>query len=188
MLRETNSRKFRRFLKIFNVLPQEKGFKKKGFQSLLSPALSYTHYVSFSAIMLHEKSKPLNIVFAFSLAFGTILFSFGGASIFPTVQTDMKKSSRFPLSVVWAYAVVITMYLPVTVMGFVVYGKDITSNILNSVKHGNHDTKGVLLDIVLVLITLHLLFSFVIALNPVSQQFEELFKLPHGTHLLFNYL
>ena len=56
---------------------------------------------------------------------------------------------------------------------FVAYGKNITSNILESVKYEGHDADAVMLDIVLVLITLHLLLSFVIVINPVSQSFEE---------------
>ena len=32
-------------------------------------------------------------------AFGTILFGFGGASIFPTIQIDMKRPEKFPLTV-----------------------------------------------------------------------------------------
>lgn len=114
------------------------------------------------------------------VAFGTILFSFGGASTFPTIQTDMKKSSRFPLSVFWAYLGVVSMYLPVTVLGFVAYGKDITSNILDSVGNNQHNTSTGMLDVVLALITLHLLFSFVIVVNPVSQQLEELLSIPQG--------
>ena len=90
----------------------------------------------------------------------------------------MRKASRFPLSVFWAYVGVISMYVPVSVLGFLAYGKDITSNILDSVGHNEHKTAAVTLDIVLALITLHLLFSFVIVLNPVSQQFEELLSIP----------
>ena len=82
------------------------------------------------------------------------------------------------MSVFCAYIGVVSMYLPVTVLGFVAYGKDITSNILNSVGSSQHNTSAVLSDIVLVLITLHLLFSFVIVVNPVSQQLEELLSIP----------
>ena len=84
------------------------------------------------------------------------------------------------MSVFWAYVGVVSMYLPVAVLGFVAYGKDITSNILDSVGHSEHNTSTVMLDIVLALITLHLLFSFVIVVNPVSQQFEELLSIPQG--------
>lgn len=84
------------------------------------------------------------------------------------------------MSVFWAYIGVVGMYLPVTVLGFVAYGKDITSNILDSVGHNEHNSSAGMLDTVLVLITLHLLFSFVIVVNPVSQQFEELLNIPQG--------
>ena len=92
----------------------------------------------------------------------------------------MRKASRFPLSVFWAYIGVISMYLPVSVLGFLAYGKDITPNILDSVGHNDHNTSSITLDIVLALITVHLLFSFVIVLNPVSQQFEELLSIPQS--------
>lgn len=115
---------------------------------------------------------------SFFSAFGTILFSFGGASTFPTIQTDMKRSSRFPVSVVLAYIAVIGMYLPVSILGFVSYGKDIEPNILDVIGHNQHRLSKVTVDIVLALITLHLMSSFVIVLNPVSQQFEEFLNIP----------
>ena len=40
---------------------------------------------------------------SFFLGFGTILFSFGGASTFPTIQNDMADRTRFPLSVTIAF-------------------------------------------------------------------------------------
>lgn len=36
---------------------------------------------------------------SFALAFGTILFSFGGAPAFPTIQHDMQNSSDFPKAI-----------------------------------------------------------------------------------------
>ncbi|KAF2354751.1 Amino acid transporter transmembrane domain [Trinorchestia longiramus] len=40
---------------------------------------------------------------SFFLGFGTILFSFGGAATFPTIQNDMKDRSKFPYSVAIAF-------------------------------------------------------------------------------------
>ena len=37
---------------------------------------------------------------SFFSAFGKILFAFGGASIFPTLQVDMKDPKKFPITVV----------------------------------------------------------------------------------------
>ena len=39
----------------------------------------------------------------FFLGFGAILFSFGGASTFPTIQNDMREPRKFPVSVIVAY-------------------------------------------------------------------------------------
>lgn len=40
---------------------------------------------------------------SFSLSFSTILFAFGGGSVFPTIQNDMKDRSQFWKSVVIAF-------------------------------------------------------------------------------------
>lgn len=40
----------------------------------------------------------------FFLAFGTLLFAFGGASTFPTIQNDMEKKEKFSTSVIIAFS------------------------------------------------------------------------------------
>lgn len=40
----------------------------------------------------------------FFLAFGTLLFAFGGASTFPTIQNDMDNKSNFPKSIAIAFS------------------------------------------------------------------------------------
>lgn len=39
----------------------------------------------------------------FFLAFGTLLFAFGGASTFPTIQNDMEDKNKFSKSVMIAF-------------------------------------------------------------------------------------
>ena len=41
---------------------------------------------------------------SFSLSFATILFSFGGASTFPTIQNDMKQKGKFYVSVLMCFS------------------------------------------------------------------------------------
>lgn len=41
---------------------------------------------------------------SFFLAFGTILFAFGGASTFPTIQNDMVQKNKFSVSVVIGFS------------------------------------------------------------------------------------
>ena len=42
-------------------------------------------------------------VFSFALGFASILFAFGGASVFPTIQNDMADRALFGRSVVVAF-------------------------------------------------------------------------------------
>ena len=46
---------------------------------------------------------PNPSISSFSLGFGAVLFSFGGASMFPTVQNDMRDRTQFWKSVVLAF-------------------------------------------------------------------------------------
>ena len=64
--------------------------------------------IIFAAIMTNlsekntaEHDKPTFL--SLSLAFGTIVFSFGGISAFPTIQNDMQHPHKFPWSVMLAY-------------------------------------------------------------------------------------
>ena len=41
--------------------------------------------------------------YSFMLAFGTIIFSFGGSGTFPTIQQDMKQPNKFPFTVCMSY-------------------------------------------------------------------------------------
>ena len=50
----------------------------------------------------HEVDK--NRTFTdFFLAFGAIMFSYGGASTFPTIQHDMKEPKKFKYAVIITY-------------------------------------------------------------------------------------
>lgn len=40
----------------------------------------------------------------FFIAFGTLLFAFGGASTFPTIQNDMKNKQKFSKSILIAFS------------------------------------------------------------------------------------
>uniref|UniRef100_F6VBN4 Amino acid transporter transmembrane domain-containing protein n=1 Tax=Ciona intestinalis TaxID=7719 RepID=F6VBN4_CIOIN len=106
------------------------------------------------------------------LAFGTILFAFGGASVFPTIQVDMKQPDMFPKSVVIGIISVLATYLPICVAGLVVLGDNMThDNILDEL------AKTWLLYSVIILITSHLLMAFLIVVNPINQDLEGFFNI-----------
>ena len=43
-------------------------------------------------------NRPDPTMSGFFTAFSSIMFAFGGASTFPTIQADMKERSKFPIS------------------------------------------------------------------------------------------
>ena len=64
------------------------------------------------------------------------------------------------------------MYVPVAAAGYVVYGSAIKSNVTQSL------SVGALRYSVEILITVHLVMAFVIVINPLCQELEELMKIP----------
>nr|XP_053644910.1 uncharacterized protein LOC128697303 [Cherax quadricarinatus] len=105
----------------------------------------------------------------FALGFGAILFAFGGASVFPTIQNDMGDRSLFSKAVVVAFVVLLVLYLPVATAGYVIQGIDVNDNVLLAVD----SSKGIV-KAAIVLQVINLLGTYVISFNPISQTFEDL--------------
>lgn len=59
-----------------------------------------SHPVSSDPQQVHHNDIEVK---NFALAFGTILFSFGGAPAFPTIQHDMRVTSDFPKAVFFGF-------------------------------------------------------------------------------------
>jgi len=106
-------------------------------------------------------------VLSYFKTFGTILFSFGGAAIFPSIQHDMKEPAVFSRVVLSSYTILLCLYLPVASAGYFVYGDDLKDNIMDSLPIGGLRDAGDLL------LAIHLLMAFTIAVNPSCQQLEE---------------
>ena len=136
-----------------------------------TPSSSWFLFTSHVKIEFHKSCLCI-----FHLAFGAIAFSFGGTAAFPTIQCDMRQPSLFNSSIIMAYLTVLAMYLPVSILGFFAFGDDVQTNILMNLSSTSAVTKCVA-----ALIASHLLFSFVIVVNPVSQQLEEWLNVPKGS-------
>nr|XP_039271489.1 amino acid transporter AVT1E-like [Styela clava] len=108
----------------------------------------------------------------FFLAFGMILFCFGGMAAFPTIQADMRNPEKFPKTVLIAMSCILCMYIPVGAIGFGVYGDFVADNIFDSL------TPGPLQITASILITMHLTFAYVIIQNPLSQVLEMPLNVP----------
>lgn len=112
----------------------------------------------------------------FVLGYGTIMFAYSGQSAFPTIQHDMRQPDKFPKAIMWSYGIIFFYYLPVCILGYLVYGQHLgdegVQNVLTLLP------PGWIQDTVTVLITLHVMFGFLIFLNPVSQELEAVFRVP----------
>ncbi|GFO10639.1 amino acid transporter antl1-like isoform x2 [Plakobranchus ocellatus] len=109
---------------------------------------------------------------SFLISFGTMAFAFGGHHVFPTIQVDMKKPERFSAAISIAYLGILALYVPVSVVGYLVYGSNLKANVLMAM------LPGPLLTIAQLLITVHLLTATIILINPVCQEGEDVLKIP----------
>ncbi|XP_050526975.1 uncharacterized protein LOC126897437 [Daktulosphaira vitifoliae] len=109
----------------------------------------------------------------FFLSFGTILFAYGGASAFPTIQNDMFQREKFPKSVLIAFIIIMSLYFPIVTGGYFVYGDRINTNIMLSLN------ETWITSIANTLIACHLILGFIIIINPVSLQLELFFNVPN---------
>nr|XP_053633317.1 uncharacterized protein LOC128689205 [Cherax quadricarinatus] len=109
----------------------------------------------------------------FFLGFGSILFALGGASIFPTVQNDMRDKAQFPQSIVITFLVLLALYLPLGTISYGVLGTNgMKDNILQCVT-------GTAVVVSKALLLCHFIFAFIIIINPVNQTLEGLLNFPN---------
>ncbi|KAL1117319.1 hypothetical protein AAG570_004645 [Ranatra chinensis] len=109
----------------------------------------------------------------FFIAFGIILFAFGGASTFPTIQNDMIDRAKFSKSAMIGFSVILCLYVPVALIGYIVYGDDVNANVVLSL------SRGPLVSLANLLMALHLVMAFLIVINPVALELENIFDVPH---------
>ena len=100
------------------------------------------------------------------------MFAFAGASTFPTIQADMKQKDKFPKAVVLAMAILFTIYITISATSWGLLGDRVGDSVIDSLCDGPVKVA------VEILFLIHLITSFPILLNPPSQFFEELFKIP----------
>uniref|UniRef100_A0A1I7VR81 Aa_trans domain-containing protein n=1 Tax=Loa loa TaxID=7209 RepID=A0A1I7VR81_LOALO len=121
-----------------------------------------------------ERAINKNIVPSnYFLALGTILFSYGGHAAFPTILHDMRKPYHFTRSSVMAFVIVYMLYTPVCILAYMTYGNSLRESILNSVQN------TALQQGANILITLHCILTLTIVFNPLNQEAEEMFGVPH---------
>lgn len=130
---------------------------------------------------MEQSTLPVHEVHGFKdffLSFGIILFAFGGASTFPTIQNDMNNRNEFTKSVLIGFVAILLLYLPITFGGYFVYGETVNANIVLSLKSSS------LVVFANISMVIHLVLAFLIVINPVAQEIENIFDIPHEFCLL----
>ncbi|KAF8782323.1 uncharacterized protein LOC129963903 [Argiope bruennichi] len=105
-----------------------------------------------------------------SLAFGTILFAYSGVYMFPTIQNDMENKQQFKKATILSFIGILLFYLPVIITGYAVLGSAVPVNILMAIDEGYFKS------FIEACLALHIFLAFLLAINPVAQEIEEVFK------------
>lgn len=122
-----------------------------------------------------EAVPPYRISFMGVLVgIGSMCFAFSGASCMPTIQNDMKHKKSFTKSVLIAFAILILIYMPVSVISFNKFGDDIKSNIIRNLPVSALTTS------IRILMAGHVLCAYLILINPVNLNIENYFGLDHS--------
>ncbi|XP_063850869.1 uncharacterized protein LOC135094575 [Scylla paramamosain] len=121
---------------------------------------------------LPTPTYPNPTVVSFARGFGSILFSFGGAAVFPTIQNDMADRSQFWKSVIIGFTGILSLYLPVALVGYIKLGDSVESNVIMSVSMTPVVIAAIAMEIV------NLMCTFLISSNTVYQSTEELLNVP----------
>jgi len=105
-------------------------------------------------------------------AFASFGFAFGVHPVLPSVYATMAKPSQYGWMIVLSFVGVMCFYLPMCMVGYGVYGESVATVIYDTPEmHGSAAVQAVI-----ALITVHLLCSYPIVLNPPERALEALWE------------
>lgn len=103
----------------------------------------------------------------------TNCFSTGGVQ--PTIQADMRDRSSFTSALAAVFLVVSLMVSSTAATSYTLIGSEARSSVLHNMRPGR------LLLTIQVLMLVHVLTSFIIYINPLYQELEEMINIPEGS-------
>lgn len=108
------------------------------------------------------------------LGLSSMCYAFSGTSCMPTIQNDMRNKKSFKTAITCAYAVMISIYLPVSLLGYYKAGSAVQSNVVRNL------TPSTLRTCIEVLMTAHVLCAYLILMNPVNLNIENRIGIRHS--------
>ena len=90
-----------------------------------------------------------------------------------STHTQVYLNAHLPTSINLV-SVLLIMYLPISAVGYYVCGSSVQSNILQSLPDGAARITAE------ILITLHMVFAYIIWMNPLSQHMEKSLNISHS--------
>lgn len=72
------------------------------------------------------------------------------------------------------------LYTPVCILAYLTYGNSLRESVLNSIQNTTLQQGAN------ILITLHCILTLAIVFNPLNQEAEEIFGIPHRSFLFFS--
>lgn len=174
------------FLLPFTFLGSPKDFAGIGFMAMATSFVAILLIITMlgyiSKYPVDNEKKLPKTMDGFLHAFGTVLFGFGGVSIFPTIQADMKKPEQFVTSVTIGYMIISVVYIATPLAAYVILGDLIREDLLTTFSYLElYFTKHLFRTFSMAsqaCICGHVLCAFVLNINPVYQQFEALVNIP----------
>ncbi|CAG8685119.1 14507_t:CDS:2, partial [Dentiscutata heterogama] len=101
------------------------------------------------------------------IALSTFFFSFGGNVVYPHIQASMKNKKAWPKVVTLAKFTITFMYLLIGIPAYLTYGRTTMSPIYLSLP------PGLIVDITMIMITMHILFALPVYQTAFSLELEN---------------
>jgi amino acid permease len=101
------------------------------------------------------------------------VFAFGGHNVFPSVQESMANKKDFNRMFNWAFILILLLYVPAAFAGYYAFGDTVQSPVFATPGLSG----GVLIQVALVSITIHLLLTLPLVDNPLNLWVEDLLSI-----------
>jgi len=107
-------------------------------------------------------------------AFASFIFAFGSHPVLPIIYESMAKPKQFNKMIFSSYMVILLFYLPLAIIGYWAFGQDVPSPVYNALCMNDCPTQERVGKIIAVIaLTVHVLFSYTVILNPSELALER---------------